>query len=100
MDELNLNEYEVYDVFNILHDLHQEIPLWEARNRNKLYYPSVRIGRACSTPNETFMERKDVVLIGAGSGISPYLPLLEEVIRQDKGKSSNYNFDTARLIFI
>lgn len=39
-------------------------------------------------------------MVGAGSGISPYLPLLEEVIRIDQGKSHMYNFDSARLIFI
>lgn len=100
MDELNFKEYENYDVFNTLNDLHQEVPMWEARNRNKLFYPKVRIGRACSTPNQTFMDRKDVILIGAGSGISPYLPLLEEAIRMDKGKSNKFDFDSVRLIFI
>lgn len=39
-------------------------------------------------------------MIGAGSGISPYLPLLEEVIRADKGKDNNFNFESAKLIFI
>ena len=100
MSELNFTTYEQYDVFNILHDLHQEIQLKDVVTRNTLFYPKVRIGRACSTPNETFIERKDVILIGAGSGISPYLPLLEEVMRFDKGKSNALNYDTARLIFV
>ena len=39
-------------------------------------------------------------MIGAGSGISPYLPLLEEVISNDEGKPSEYNFESARLIFV
>ena len=46
------------------------------------------------------MDRRNIVLIGAGSGIAPYLPLLEEMIRFDTGKSHNYNFNSATLIFI
>jgi len=42
----------------------------------------------------------NIVLVGAGSGISPYLPILEEAIRKDQGKNNNFNFETARLIFI
>lgn len=100
MGEINFDEYEQYDVFNTLHDLHQEIPLREVVTRNKMFYPKVKIGRACSTPNETFIERKNIILVGAGSGISPYLPLLEEVIRYDKGKSNAFEKETSRIIFI
>lgn len=39
-------------------------------------------------------------MIGAGSGIAPYLPLLEEIIRFDNGKSNKYDFNSATLIFI
>lgn len=98
--ELAFKNFDNYDVFNLLHDLHQEIPLKDMQVRNYPFYPKVRIGRACATPNETFIDRKNVILIGAGSGISPYLPLLEEVIRNDKGKKNKFDFDTCRLIFI
>ena len=50
--------------------------------------------------SQTYMDRRNIVLIGAGSGIAPYLPLLEEIIRFDTGKSHNYNFNSATLIFI
>jgi predicted ferric reductase len=100
MDEFESEKYTKYDTFNLLHDLHQEIPLKDVIPRNKLFYPSVKISKACSTPNDTFMEKDNVILIGAGSGISPYLPLLEEVIREDKGKSNKFKFKSARLIFI
>jgi len=40
------------------------------------------------------------VLIGAGSGIAPFLPLVEEIIRFDLGKTHKYNFNSATLIFI
>lgn len=45
-DELSLDSYNEYDVFNLLHDLHQEVPLKEMKDRNKSFYPRVRIGRA------------------------------------------------------
>jgi ferredoxin-NADP reductase len=91
---LNFHEFEDYDVFNLLHDLHQEIPLKDMRLRNRIYYPKINIGPACTTPNDTFIDRRNIVLIGAGSGISPYLPLLEEVIKLDKGKKNNFDFET------
>ncbi len=46
------------------------------------------------------MDQKNVVLIGAGSGIAPFLPLVEEIIRFDLGKTHHYNFNSATLIFI
>ena len=99
-DELSLANHNEYDVFNLLHDLHQEVPLKEMKTRNKSFYPRVRIGRAWSTPNDTFMHRKNVILVGAGSGISPYLPLLEDAIRSDKGKGSLFEFESVRVIFV
>ena len=99
-DEFQFVKHNEYDVFNVLHDLYQEIPLTEMKERNKLFFPRVKISRAWATPNDTFIERKNVVMIGAGSGISPYLPLLEEVINNDEGNPSQYNFESARLIFV
>ena len=46
------------------------------------------------------MDKKDIILIGAGSGIAPYLPLLDEIIRFDMGKKNRYNFNSATLIFM
>lgn len=46
------------------------------------------------------MDKKNIVLIGAGSGIAPFLPLVEEIIRFDLGKTHKYNFNSATLIFI
>jgi respiratory burst oxidase len=100
MHEFKFRKYSEYDVFNLLHDLHQEIPLRNMIGRNTMFYPKVKISRACSTPNDTFIDKKNVIMIGAGSGISPYLPLLEEVIRGDLGKSNKFDFNFARLIFI
>jgi hypothetical protein len=98
--EFKYKKYSDYDVFNLLHDLHQEIPLEEMGDRNKLFYPKVKISRACSTPNDTFIDRKNVIMIGAGSGISPYLPLLEEVIRDDTENKNKFHFESARLVFV
>ena len=54
-NELGLNEYNEYDVFNLLHDLHQEVPLKEMRERNKHFYPRVKIGKAWATSNDSFI---------------------------------------------
>jgi ferredoxin-NADP reductase len=42
----------------------------------------------------------NVILIGAGSGIAPFLSLLEEVMLQDKGENHSYKFESAYLIFV
>lgn len=99
-DDIYTEDHNEYDVFNLLHDLYQEIPLHEMSARNRLFFPKVKISRACATPNDTFIKRKNVVMIGAGSGISPYLPLLEEVISNDEGNPNKFNFESARLIFV
>ena len=99
-DELGFTAYEEYDVFNLLHDLHQEIPMSEKKLRNRIYYPKVNISTAMATPNEAFIDKKNIVLIGAGSGISPYLPLVEEAMRRDEGKKNNFNFESARIVFV
>jgi len=100
MSDFEFEKYTEYDVFNLLHDLHQELPLREMKERNKLFYPQIKISKACSTPNDTFIDKKNIIMVGAGSGISPYLCLLEEVIRDDKGKKNDFNFESAKLIFV
>ena len=100
LDEFEFKEHSEYELFNLLHDLHQEIPLEFMKNRHRNIYPNIKISRACSTPNDTFIDKKNVIMIGAGSGISPYLPLLEEVIRDDEGELSEFNFESAKLIFV
>ena len=87
-DELNIRNYDEIDVFNMLHDIHEDIPLKQKKNRNRLYYPMVQISSPWPTPWETFMERENLILIGAGSGIAPFLPFLEEAMRMDKGKEN------------
>ena len=58
------------------------------------------MSKPITSPCETFMDKKNVVLVGAGSGIAPFLPLVDEIIRFDLGKTHNYNFNSATLIFI
>ena len=45
-DEFRLDEHTEYDVFNVLHDLYQEMPIGEMHVRNKLFYPKVKISKA------------------------------------------------------
>ena len=100
MNEFGIENHSEYDVFNLLHDLHQELPFRSMQERNRLFFPKVKISKACSTPNDTFIDKKNVIMVGAGSGISPYLCLLEDVIRDGKGQKSEFDFNSARLIFI
>jgi predicted ferric reductase len=86
--ELAIYNYEEFDVFNLLHDIHQELSIKQTKDRNQLFYPLVNISNPCPTPWETFMERKNLILVGAGSGIAPFLPFLEEAIRLEQGKSN------------
>ena len=58
LEELNFTKFEEGDVFNLLHDLHEEIPLSEKRIRNRVFYPKVNISTAMATPNEAFIDRK------------------------------------------
>ena len=88
--DLGIKNYEEFDVFNMLHDIHQDIPIKLKKDRNKLFYPMIQISNPCPTPCETFMERENLIMIGAGSGIAPFLPFLEEAMRLDKGKENNY----------
>lgn len=53
-----------------------------------------------TSPSESFMDKRNIILIGAGSGIAPYLPMFEEIIRFDEGKSNKYNFNSATVVFI
>lgn len=45
-NEFQFVKHNEYDVFNMLHDLYQEIPLNEMSARNKLFFPKVKISRA------------------------------------------------------
>ena len=97
LDAFGLRNYNEYEIFNLLHDIHQEIPLRYSRDRNRMFYPKVNISKPCPTPCETFMDRKNLILIGAGSGIAPFLPFLEEVIRHEKGKEDSLLNNTKYL---
>lgn len=100
MDELNIDTYSEKEVFNLLHDIYAEIKIKHMMKLNKRFYLHANISLPIMSPSESFMTKKNVILIGAGSGIAPYLPLFEEIIRLDKGKNHQYNFRNVILVFI
>lgn len=100
MDELDIKDYQEREVFNLLHDIYSEIKIKTMMDINKRFFLHANITLPIMSPSESFMTKKNVILIGAGSGIAPYLPLFEEIIRLDKGKSHKYNFDNVILVFI
>ena len=61
------------DIFNLLED----ISIKEKINLQNLY-PWIHITRPITAPAETAVYHKNIILIGAGSGIAPYLSLLDE----------------------
>ncbi|CAI2380621.1 unnamed protein product [Moneuplotes crassus] len=99
MSELDIDTYEEKDVFNVLHDIYDEIKVKEMMNINKRYFLYANISRPITSACEAY-DNKNVVLVGAGSGIAPFLPLVDEIIRFDQGKSHSYDFKSATLVFI
>ena len=81
--------YEEFDLFNLLHDVHQSMPLKLKKEHNSKLYPKVIVSNACPTPTENWVDRENLLLIGAGSGIAPFLPILDEAIRAERGKDGN-----------
>ncbi|CAI2381024.1 unnamed protein product [Moneuplotes crassus] len=99
MDKLNIESYDEKDVFNILHSIYDEIKVKDMMNLNKDHFLYANISKPITSTCETFIG-KNVVLVGAGSGIAPFLPLVDEIIRFDLGKSHSYDFNSCTLIFI
>lgn len=110
LEELGLSKYDQKDVFNLLHDIYAEIRVKDMMNLNKGmltksysyigYFLYANMSPPITSPSESFMDKRNIILIGAGSGIAPYLPMFEEIIRFDEGKSNKYNFNSATVVFI
>jgi hypothetical protein len=80
-NQLEIKGYNERGIFNLLHDIYQELPIKEASVVNKIYYPKMYVTLPISSPSCSFIDRKNVILVGAGSGIAPFLPLLEEIVK-------------------
>ncbi|CAI2386629.1 unnamed protein product [Moneuplotes crassus] len=50
----------------------------ESIRQNKKLYPRINVSRAVSAPAEMAARRKRIILIGAGSGIAPFLAFLDD----------------------
>ncbi|CAI2386301.1 unnamed protein product [Moneuplotes crassus] len=50
----------------------------ESISQNKKLYPRINVSRAVSAPAEMAARRKRIILIGAGSGIAPFLAFLDD----------------------
>jgi len=61
------------DIFELLEDISIKEKL-----QLKNLYPWIHISRPITAPAETAVYHKNIILIGAGSGIAPYLSLIEE----------------------
>lgn len=58
--------------------------------RNKVLFPKVYVSRSISAPAEMAARRRRVILIGAGSGIAPFLALLDDQqVAAEGGRTKN-----------
>jgi predicted ferric reductase len=79
---------------------------------NKKAFPKIYVSRPISAPAEMAALRKNLILIGAGSGIAPFLAFLDDQqilvrggCKAGKSKKENYrpdyaSYEKAHLIFI
>lgn len=100
VDELQLDRYDQKEVFNLLHDVYSEIRIKHMMDINHQHFLYANLSRPVTSASESLMSKKNVILVGAGSGIAPYLPLLEEIFKYDRGKTNQYKFKNATLVFI
>ena len=63
-------------------------PNEETVKRNTKLYPKVFISKAISAPAETAVNRRRLILIGAGSGIAPFLAMLDDQQHAAQGRIS------------
>ena len=100
VQEFDKNKYSEKEIFNLLHDIYGEIRIKQMMDLNQHHYLHANMTLPITSPSESLMTKKNVILIGAGSGIAPYLPVLDEIMRFDQGKAHEYDFTNATLIFI
>lgn len=110
LDELNIENFKEEDVFIELDQLERSLKDQNLIQRNMDLFPEVHVSRPISAPFQSASYRNNLVLVGAGSGIAPFLAFMEEQQRvaQELSKE-NYevfreitfnNFDQAHLVFI
>ena len=71
-----LGSHEEQDaIFKVLLDLDQESKVKEL---SKNHFPIIHLSRPITSAAETALYRKNIIMIGAGSGIAPYLSFIED----------------------
>ena len=63
------------DIFNVLLDLDSQL---EVKERCKQVFPKIHISRPITSAAEAALYWKNFIMIGAGSGIAPYLSFIED----------------------
>ena len=71
--QTKIDGFDENDVFNLLENI-----LLKEKIQLQNLYPKIHISRPITAPAETAVYHKNIILIGTGSGIAPYMSLLEE----------------------
>jgi len=74
-DSIKIDGVEQNEIFNVMLEFDGNIQISE---HWKFYYPTVHISRPITAAAESAAYKKYFVMIGAGSGIAPYLSFLED----------------------
>jgi respiratory burst oxidase len=73
--DFNISNYDENDVFSFLFEMDDQKEINDMRTS---FFPKVHISRAITAPAESAAYRKHFIMIGAGSGIAPFLSFLED----------------------
>lgn len=75
VNHVKVKGFDEEDVFTLLQDMNDQ---HELKSFNHNLFPKIHISRPITSPAESAVYHKNLILIGMGSGIAPYLSLVEE----------------------
>ena len=100
VDKLSIEGFDENAIFRVLSDIeHNELEN-KIFDKRKIYYPILHLSRAVTAAAESAIYRRNVILIGAGSGISPYLSFIEQLVFFDSAKQTKDSFGKAHVVFV
>lgn len=100
-NKLRVQEMDFTDkeaIFNIMLESEGKV-----RDSKVSYFPDIHISWPVTSAAETAIYRKNVIMIGAGSGIAPYLSFIEDqsdLVQKICLRQEIWGFDFAHIILI
>jgi len=102
-EDLKITNVKKKDLFNVFLELEDQQEVTDAWME---FYPQCHISRPVTSAAEGAAHRRHFIMIGAGSGIAPYLSFLEDQLgtlsELKSGVRNSYfkNYTHAHLVFI